>query len=172
MATRFLHMGLQLEESPYSDVAPFAVDENGVLAITRGNQWKNGSQTVDPQRERIPVSRMIVLPATTVLATVAEADHGAVFVANSSATVTLQLPAASAKTGLTVTLTVGVLTSSGGHKVKPASGDTIVFTSAAAGSSVECSAATDVLGDSLTLVADGGTKWYFTAKTGTWAAIA
>jgi hypothetical protein len=171
MATRFVHKGLPLEKSPFSNVAPFGVTDNGVLAVNRGAAHK-GVCAADPETERVSVSRMVVLPATTTLTTASEADHGAVIVANTTAAVTLQLPTASAKTGLTITLTHGVLASSGGHVLRPNTADTIVFTSAAAGSAMRCTQATSVLGDCLTVVSDGGTKWYIKAKTGTWAAIA
>lgn len=172
MATRFLEMGLPLEGSPYWDKAPFAVDENGVLKVVRGTRYKNALQTADPGAEPIAVDRVVALAVGTTLATASRADHGALFVAGTNVSVTLQLPTAASCTGLTVGLSVGVLTSSGGHLIKPNSADTIVFTSAAAGSSLQCSAASDVLGDVCWLRSAGAAnKWYIVNKVGTWAAV-
>jgi len=163
-------MGLPLEQSPYADVAPFAVDDEGVLKIVRGYQWKGNSKSADPGEEAIPISRVSVI--TVALQTASVVDHGATFIAATTVGVTLQLPAASVMTGLTVTLVNGVLPTSNSVKAKPAAGDTIVFTSAAASSSLENSTASDVLGDNVTLVSDGVSKWYIVGKTGTWTAVA
>lgn len=169
MATRFLHQGLDLEAQPYGDKAPFAVERDYVLRLDRGAAAK-GSATAARGKEFVFVVRDPVLIAADATAVVA--DAGTLFVANSSASVTLTLPlAATAKAGSLFGLSVGVLTSSGGHKITPNAADTIVFTGTAAGSSMQCTAATDVLGDNLWLVSDGGTKWYVFGKVGTWAAV-
>ena len=158
-------MGLDLEQSPYGDKAPFAVDQNGNLAVNRGAANK-GALSADPGKEFVAVSRIIVTTATSL--TLTKADHGAVVGVSTSNSCTVTLPAASTK-GLTYTLSVGVLTGSGGHNFTPQSSDTILFTGKSAGQALTCSAATDVLGDNVTLVADGTTSWYIASKTGTWA---
>lgn len=169
MATRFLHQGLDLEAQPYGDKAPFAVERDYVLRIDRGAAGK-GSASAARGKEFVFVVRDPVL--LTGDQTAVAADAGTLFVANTNVTVTLTLPlAATVKAGALFGLSVGVLTSSGGHKITPNAADTIVFTSAAAGSSMQCTAATDVLGDNLWLVSDGGTKWYIFGKVGTWAAV-
>lgn len=169
MATRFLEQGLNLEAQPYGSVAPFGVERDYVLRLDRGAAAK-GSASAARGKEFVFVVRAPVL--LTGDATAVVADAGTLFVANTSASVTLTLPtAALAGAGAVFGLSVGVLTSSGGHKITPNAADTILFTGTAAGSSMQCTAATDVLGDNLWLVSDGGTKWYLFGKIGTWAAV-
>lgn len=166
MATRFLHKGLPLEQSPYSNVAPFAVDENGELKINRGAENK-GALASDPGAERIPVNRVALVTSTAV--TLTKADSGAYLIANTSASVTFTLPATAA--GLEYTVAVGVLTSSGGHAVAPQAADKIVGygLNPGDGTSITCSAATDAIGDFVHLIGDGVDGWFILGARGTWA---
>lgn len=165
MATRFLHLGLPIETSPYSNVAPFTVDEDGELKIVRGEQFK-GVASSDPGAERIPIKRVVALTAN---ATLTVADSGGVFIVSGS-DIVLTLPAT--EKGLTYTLVVGGLSGGAtGHAFSPAAADKIMgngFTAADDKDAI-CSAASDRIGDSLTLVGDGADGWYITAVTGTWA---
>ena len=170
MATRFLEQGLDLEKQPLGDKAPFGVERDGVLRLSRGARYK-GSATADRGPEPVFVVRKPVTMAADVTATVA--DHGTLFVASTTASVTLSLPlAATAGEGFLIGLSVGAVTGSAGHVVRPQAADLIKFTGNAASSAMQCSAATDVLGDNLWLISDGGTTWHIAGKVGTWAGIA
>lgn len=172
MATRFIEQGLDLEQQPLGSVAPFGVESDGVLRIDRGARFK-GSLSAAPGPEVVQVNRKpVVLGAATVAVTATAADAGTIFVTGTSATVTVTLPlAATAGAGAEYGLSVGVLaTAGGGHNFTPNAADTIKFTSAAAGSLVQCTTATDVMGDLLVLRSDGGTTWYQVARIGTWVA--
>lgn len=167
MATRFLEQGLDLEKSPYGDKAPFGVDHQGLLGVTRGARFK-GLLAADPGKEPVDVGRIVVITDTNATASVA--DHGVLAVAGTTNSVTLNLPKASSQRGLRIGLGVGALTASGGHKIKPDPADTIVFAGTSAGSSVRCDAASDALGDVLWVQSDGTSNWYVVARVGTWSA--
>jgi len=171
MATRFIHSFVDVPDG-LGNAAGFAVDTDGALKINRGEDAK-GSLSADPGKEAVPVNRVVAIAASATTHTATPADSGALFAFSSSTSQTLVLPlAATAGKGYEVTAVVGVLTSSGGHTVRPNASDTILFTSAAASSAMQCSAASDVLGDSLTVRSNGSTTWYIAGKVGTWAAIA
>lgn len=171
MATRFIHSFVDVPDG-LGNAAGFAVDTDGALKINRGADAK-GSLTADPGKESVPVNRVVAIAASATTHTADPADAGAAFVFSSSTSQTLVLPKAStAGKGAEFQAIVAVLTTTAGHTVRPNAADTIVFTSAAASSAMQCSAASDVLGDSLKVRSDGGTNWYITGKVGTWAAIA
>lgn len=107
---------------------------------------------------------------------VAVADSGRVYVqTRSSTTVTYTLPAAAA--GLTYTFVCGDAGSE--ILITPAAGDAIVTKihaaqdgtalAPAAGTGIKNTAATNVAGDSITLVALDATTWYGTSIIGLWA---
>ena len=165
MATRFLEGNLDLDTLDSKDKIPFGVEDDGGLAIRRGTSW-SGVAATNQGVERIPVSRFASIAAS---ATLAVSDHGGVFEADSTTSVVLTLP--STQKGLTFTLVVGQLTSSGGHAFSPAAADKIMgngFTATDDKDAI-CTAATDRVGDSITLVGDGVDGWYITSVVGTWA---
>lgn len=139
-------------------VVRVAVDSNdGRIYVNRGNSV--GREPITPTTVR----------AITASATLTAADDGAVIIADSTTSVVMTLPA-TAK-GLKFTLIVGQLTTSGGHAFSPAAADKIMgngFTAADDKDAI-CSAATDRVGDAITLVGDGVDGWYITSVTGTWA---
>lgn len=106
-------------------------------------------------------------------ATYTDADSGKIVIATKgSATQTFTLPAAAA--GLEFTFVCGhasgeILIDQAGSEVincKASEGGAAVAT--AAGTGIKNTAATNVLGDSITLVSDG-TSWYATNQSGIWA---
>jgi hypothetical protein len=135
----------------------FAFDENDNLVVRRviGGVQVNtillGGAVTSTASEAVTVSQT-----------------GSTIVANSTTSVVVTLPTAAP--GLTYTLVVGQVTSSGGHAFSPAAADFITGDglTAVVDKDLICTAATDAVGDSVTIVgADGG--WYVTAITGTWA---
>jgi len=108
--------------------------------------------------------------------TVAAADSGKVFVdVKGSATTTFTLPAAAA--GLEYTFVCG--DAAGEILITPAAGDAIVTKihaaqdgtalAPAAGTGIKNTAATNVAGDFIRLVALDGTTWYGVGMAGLWA---
>jgi len=108
--------------------------------------------------------------------TLASSESGTVFVQTaSSGTTTYTLPAATA--GLEYTFVCG--NASGEILITPATGDAIVTKihsaqdgtalAPAAGTGIKNTAATNVAGDSITLVALDTTTWYGTSIIGLWA---
>ena len=162
MATRFIANGLDCEASPYSNVAPFSVERDGVLRIVRGAQFK-GSASADPGAEPVVVNRVVRVAAAAAL-TLDPSDHGAVIAFATTSTVTVTLPlAATVGAGWQVTGVVEVLPTSGiGHRFTPQTADTIYITGAAASSGLCISTSSDAIGDSVTLMSDGVTRWYIT----------
>lgn len=115
-----------------------------------------------------PVSSTAI-KTVTASTTATAAQSGTTFIADSTTSVVITLPATVA--GLRYTLAVKQLTTSGGHAFSPAAADKIMgngFTSADDKDAV-CSAATDREGDTLTVVGDGVDGWYIVGVTGTWA---
>lgn len=163
MATRFISNGLDCEASPYSNVAPFSVESDGVLRIVRGAQFK-GSKSTDPGAEPVVVNRVVRVAAAAAL-TLDPADHGAVIAFATTSTVTVTLPlAATVGAGWQVTGCVEVLPTSGvGHNFVPQTADTIYITGTAASSGLCISSGSDAIGDTVTLMSDGVTRWYITA---------
>jgi hypothetical protein len=102
--------------------------------------------------------------------TVTAEDSGKLFLANGSGTVVFTLPATAL--GLTYTFLVMQLPGSGaGTSVSPAAADKIIgngFTAADDKDAIN-TAASDALGDLITVVGDGIDGWYVTAVRGTWA---
>jgi hypothetical protein len=118
----------------------------------------------------------LVEAVTAETETVSASESGKVYVqTRSSTTVTFTLPAAAA--GLTYTFVCGHANSE--ILITPASGDAIVTKihaaqdgtalAPAAGTGIKNTAATNVAGDSITLVALDDTTWYGVAQIGLWA---
>lgn len=141
----------------------FEFDDDGDLICNRNIEFTGG--------QKRPVA------ATTAETEAVTADEsGKVFVqTRSSTTVTYSLPAAAA--GLTYTFVCGHADSE--ILITPVTGDAIVTKihaaengtalAPAAGTGIKNTAATNVAGDSITLVCLDGTTWYGTALIGLWA---
>lgn len=101
--------------------------------------------------------------------TLTTADSGKTFLANGTGTLVFTLP--STALGLTYTIQVMQLPGSGvGTSLSPAAADKIIgngFTAADDKDAIN-TAATDRLGDLITVVGDGVDGWYITAVIGTW----
>ena len=106
--------------------------------------------------------------------TITAADSGKMFVdVKGSATTTFTLPVAAA--GLTYTFVCG--DADGEILIDPQTGDAIVTkadptgasVAPAAGTGIKNTAATNIVGDHITLVALDATTWYTVAQGGTWA---
>lgn len=99
--------------------------------------------------------------------TVTEGDSGSVFIAN-AADLVFTLPAT--KAGLVYTFVNAAVSAGTGLSVSPAAADNI--NEGTDNKDLINSGATDVLGDSVTVVGDGSTGWFTASKIGTWAAEA
>jgi hypothetical protein len=116
----------------------------------------------------------------TTTITVAASDTGTTYIAKrSSSTQTFTLPSA-ATAGLTYTFINGHV--DGMIYIKGQSGDTIncksnadgtdrVSVSVAATTGIRNNAATNVLGDNITLVSDGDSIWWMTAQSGIFSSL-
>lgn len=162
MATRFLEQGLDLEQSPYFDKAPFAVDQDGNLEINRGARNK-GALSADPGKEPINVNRVIVATGNV---TLTAADSGATVIVDTTTSATISLP--STKKGLMFTVSLKQITAGAGHEVDPTAVDKILIGGKADGASYVCSGATDALADFVTVIGDGVDGWYVASQRGTW----
>ena len=98
--------------------------------------------------------------------TVTAADSGKVFVSDTAETV-WQLPATAA--GLTFTFVVGVASVTTGASVSPAAADKILIGAKADNVDLVNTQATEVVGDTVTVVGNGTTGWLVTSMRGTWA---
>ncbi len=102
--------------------------------------------------------------------TLTAADSGKIFLIDGSASVVATLPSTAA--GLEYTLIVKQLPGSGaGTAFSPAAADKIIgngFTATDDKDAIN-SAASDALGDWITLVGDGVDGWYISSIKGTWA---
>ena len=132
-------------DSTYPSDRPF-VDSDGVTHL-RGNT------------EQVTIG-------TGASITVTAAQSGTVFVSDTVDAV-YQLPSTAA--GLTYTFVAGVLSATTGLSVSPAAADKILTAAKADNADYVNTAATDVVGDSVTVVGDGVNGWLVVAKTGTWA---
>lgn len=128
------------------------------------SQLTRGQQAVSRVR-----SLVRTLAADT---TLAPQDFPAIVKVTGTATVVITLPPAARVKGASITLIGVAATAAGaGLTLDVPSSDTMNgngFT-AAAGKGAVNSQATSRAGDSITVVSDGGTAWYITAVTGTWA---
>lgn len=100
--------------------------------------------------------------------TLTAADSGKVFLAGA---VDLVFTLPSTVSGLVYTIVVKTVSASTGCSVSPAAADQIVgngFTVADDKDAIN-TAATDAVGDSITVVGDGSVGWYITNVAGTWA---
>lgn len=96
------------------------------------------------------------------------ADNGKIFEANGAATVTFTLPAvSSANKGMRITVVVKTLPTGVGTSLSPNAADRIIYK--ADDADLVNTAATDVLGDLVTVESDGVDGWIVVAKIGIWA---
>jgi hypothetical protein len=151
MASRFIHKGPTADGTGAAH--GFSADDNGVI------RHHNGTRSGVVQSTKVRI-------ATDSLTLTAE-DTGTVVIADSTTSVVVSLPATQA--GLTFTLSVKQLTTSGGHAFSPVAADKILFGSKADDADFVCSAASDAVGDCVTLVGDGVDGWAVVASKGTWA---
>jgi hypothetical protein len=108
--------------------------------------------------------------STAVNRTLTQDESGAVVIVTAADKV-ITLPATQLGLVYTVMLGAGGLSASTGLSVSPAAADQIIgngFTVADDKDAIN-TGATDVVGDSITLVGDGSAGWYVTNVTGTWA---
>lgn len=100
--------------------------------------------------------------------TVTEADSGKVFICN-AADLVATLP--STAEGLVFTFVTKVASAGVGTSVSPAAADKIMGAGVTAADNKDLinSGASDVVGDSVTIVGDGLDGWFVLSTTGTWA---
>lgn len=126
-------------------------------------------KTHDGSQERMLSERVTGLQTKTAAFTVSlPADHGKIFELKLLAGITVTLPAvSSANKGHRVTFINGLLPTSNQYRITPAAGDRIGYKADAA--NLDNTAATDALGDLVTLESDGVDGWVIVNKIGTWA---
>jgi hypothetical protein len=145
----------------------------GIWAYKTSRSVAGGRLFIDRRggtAEPIASDRVVKMGASDATYTLTAQDDGLTLIANNAAaTVVVTLPDASvAGIGAKYTVVTGALPGAGaGTTVTPASGDNI--NAKAADATLVNSAASDAVGDSVTLVSDGATTWFTVAKIGTWA---
>jgi hypothetical protein len=131
-------------------------DDNRLYFNPRGTRFAVGAQN---------------LVTITAARTALSSESGTTFVINDTTSRVLTLPLAASVPGAVYTYLLLGLTSTAGHAVSPNAADKIVgnaFTPLADKDAI-CTAATDEVGDFITLQSDGGTSWYITGIKGIWA---
>jgi len=98
--------------------------------------------------------------------TLTAADSGSVFIAD-AVDLTVTLPATAA--GLEFTFVVATVSVTTGLSISPVTADYIAHTTAVVDKDLINTGATDVIGDSVTIVGDGVDGWFCTSLKGTWA---
>lgn len=156
MATRFIHQGIGVPDA-VANAAGFAVDEDGVLGINRGPEYK-GSLSADPGTEHIPVKRVIAVTADT---TLTPADSGALVIIDTTTATTVTLPAT--EKGLTYSIHLAQLAASGAHAIDVNAADKFLYDGKADGATLVFTNSADAIGDGITVVGDGDDGWYVTA---------
>jgi hypothetical protein len=151
MATRFVHKGPTA--SGTGNAHGFSADDNGVLKHHNGTR----AGVVNSRKVR----------TVTASLTLTKEDTGTVIVADSTTSIVVSLPATEA--GLEYTICVKQLTTAGGHAFSPVAADKILFGSKADDADFVCSAASDAVGDTVTLIGDGVDGWAVVSSKGTWA---
>jgi hypothetical protein len=124
----------------------------------------------DGTTDRVVSERVAGLTTKTADYTVVlPADNGKIFEMELLAGITITLPAvSSANKGMRVTFINALLpTSGGGYAISPNASDRIAYK--ADDADLVNSAATDALGDLVTLESDGVDGWIVVSKIGTWA---
>jgi hypothetical protein len=149
---------------------------NGVDNLVTTSSFNTFSSSIDTTFAK----NIRIFSDTTATITVAEYDSGKVYIGKrSSSTQIFTLPSASTA-GLTYTFICGDV--GGMVQIKGQAGDTIncksnadgtdrVSVSVAATTGIRNNAATNVLGDNITLVSDGITTWWMTAQSGIFSSL-
>lgn len=130
--------------------------------VTKSLKTNDGTNTklIDQSSDGVEVK--------TAAFTVTNEDHGKIFALTLLAGIVVTLPSSDATTrGLKVTFQNALLPTSNDYRIAPASGEAIKY--GTADQDIINTAGTDVLGDSVTLVADGAGGWAVTAQVGIWA---
>lgn len=125
----------------------------------------------DGTTDRVADARVSGLTAKTAAFTVdLPADAGKIFELELLTGMDVVLPAvSSANKGMRVTFINALLPTSNVYKISPASGDRIGYL--ANDAELQNTAATDVLGDLVTLESDGVDGWIVVNKIGIWAVV-
>lgn len=160
MPTRYIAKNYPIPDST-SNANGFGFDPSDRLTV---NRVKAATGAADSGI--IPIS---AIETKTASFTISAADHGKTFICDSATTIVATLPATVA--GFEVTLVVKQLTTAGGHAFSPAAVDKVLGNglTKADDADLVCTAATDRVGDLVTLVGDGVDGWYIKAVSGTWA---
>lgn len=160
MPTRYIAKKFPVPDS-VADANGFAFDENDNLKVNRVSAATGAADS-----GYVPISKAETKTASF---TITKADHGKTFICDSTTSIVATLPATQA--GLEFSLVVKQLTTSGGHAFSPAAVDKIMGNglSKADDADLVCSAASDRVGDIVTLVGDGVDGWYIKSIVGTWA---
>lgn len=126
-------------------------------------------KTHDGSVERVVENRVAGLTAKTASFTVSlPDDNGKIFELELLAGVTVTLPAvSSANKGMRVTFINALLPTSNQYRITPNASDRIAYK--ADGANLDNTAATDALGDLVTLESDGVDGWIVVNKIGIWA---
>jgi hypothetical protein len=102
-------------------------------------------------------------------------DAGKLLLFDSTTSIVATLPKSTAATkGRSYNFQVKQLTAASGHTVTPQTGDYLHFKgggAATVSTSAQCTAATDVVGDTVCFVDAGDGNFYATTVTGTWARV-
>jgi len=159
MATRYMEKG---QDPPKATGSTFGLSENtdGALAV---NQTGEGGVF----SFLLPLKLVGITADTTFTA----AKNGFVAVCNTTVSRTVTLPAA--EPGLVFGVLTGIATTTGGHKLTPATGDTVVWDANAVSSAIVNTAGTDVVGDFLLVMGgDTANTWHIVGRLGTWTSAA
>jgi hypothetical protein len=168
MATKHIHRGVGGGSGAAGNGAGLEVDTTGVLVLDKGADWKGNGLASAPGYEPVPVNRTIIATASF---TLTPADNGAVIICDSTTSIVAQLPAT--RKGLRFTLVVKQLTAASGHAFSPASVDYIAGNGLTNvdNQDIQCTAASDRVGDMVEIVGDGVDGWFVTSIIGTWAKV-
>lgn len=183
MPTRFIKRstGLDGGQTSKANAAAIYMDsDNDILTYTTGASGTTEEQIVGRTLTQTLTNKTFTAPVVTgdftftrkvsivtTNQTLVAADSGTVYIAN-AADLVFTLPATAA--GLEYTIVNAAVSAATGLSFSPVAADAI--NEGVDNKDLINSGATDVLGDSVTLVGDGSTGWYTTSKIGTWAAEA
>lgn len=150
----------------------------GIWVYSKAAAVKGGRLFIDRKNgtpEPIASDRVNVLGTGVAAITLDGSDDGVTLVANNAAaTVVATLPKTTVVgAGFVCTLIAGVLPGAGaGTTLTPNAADKFQgngFNAKGAGATLVNSAASDAVGDLVTVVSDGAGIWYVISKVGTWA---
>ena len=151
MATRFVNKGPTAEGT--GNAHGFSANDSEYLVHHNGTR----AGVVSSDKVRTETASL----------TLTAKDTGTVIIADSTTSVVVQLPATVA--GLKFSLVVKQLTTASGHGFSPVAADKFIYAAKADDADLLCSAASDAVGDSCTVVGDGVDGWVVFVGKGTWA---